>query len=141
MIVVTITGILTVIAIPQYQNYTIRARVIEGFQLAVAAKLEMSKTYSANTGNDLTSCLAPCTNVASSFAYIFTPSKYFSGIGISKISDTPATNDGRINIKNLVAVRTNLTVFLAHRTGTTGSNPLAAGIPCLDLFSYQCFKW
>ncbi|MDX1837391.1 prepilin-type N-terminal cleavage/methylation domain-containing protein [Legionella taurinensis] len=44
MIVVAIVGILAAIAIPAYQDYTIRARVTEGLNLAAAAKLAVSET-------------------------------------------------------------------------------------------------
>ena len=38
MIVVAIIGILAAIAIPAYQDYTIRSQVTEGLNLAAAAK-------------------------------------------------------------------------------------------------------
>ena len=45
MIVIAIIGILAAIAIPAYQDYTIRAKVGEGLNLAGAAKLAVSETY------------------------------------------------------------------------------------------------
>jgi type IV pilus assembly protein PilA len=48
MIVVAIIGILAAIAIPQYAEYTNRAKVSEGLQLASAAKTGVSEYYSAN---------------------------------------------------------------------------------------------
>ncbi len=48
MIVVAIIGILAAIAIPAYQDYTIRARVAEGITMASAAKLAVSETAISN---------------------------------------------------------------------------------------------
>ena len=44
MIVIAILGILIAIALPAYQDYTIRAKVSEGLNLASAAKLAVSET-------------------------------------------------------------------------------------------------
>ena len=49
MIVVAIIGILAAIAIPAYQDYTIRSQVTEGLNLASAVQTGVAEAY-ANTG-------------------------------------------------------------------------------------------
>ena len=49
MIVVAIIGILAAIAIPAYQDYTIRSQVSEGMTLAASAKTAVSEAF-ANKG-------------------------------------------------------------------------------------------
>ncbi|MBA3562537.1 MAG: pilin [Gammaproteobacteria bacterium] len=48
MIVVAIIGILAAIAIPAYQDYTIRSQVSEGLSLAAAAKTAVAESFSGN---------------------------------------------------------------------------------------------
>jgi type IV pilus assembly protein PilA len=48
MIVVAIIGILAAIAIPAYQDYTVRSQVTEGLNLAGAVKAAVAETYAQN---------------------------------------------------------------------------------------------
>jgi type IV pilus assembly protein PilA len=50
MIALAIVGILTAVAIPAYHNYTIRAQVSEGANLADGVKIAMTEYY-ASTGS------------------------------------------------------------------------------------------
>lgn len=50
MIVVAIIGILAAVAVPAYQNYTIRAQVTEGLNLANGWKVAVAEYY-ANNGS------------------------------------------------------------------------------------------
>ena len=66
MIVIAIIGILAAIAIPAYQDYTIRAKVSEGISLASAAKLAVAETYDATgtiPGNNTAAGLPAATSI------------------------------------------------------------------------------
>jgi type IV pilus assembly protein PilA len=75
MIVVAIIGILAAIALPAYQDYTVRARVSEGLALAAGAKATVSENISSAGGtigagsckgvNTFTTSSAATKNVAS----------------------------------------------------------------------------
>jgi type IV pilus assembly protein PilA len=45
MVVVAIIGILVAVAVPQYQDYIARGRVVEGLNLASSAKLAVTEAY------------------------------------------------------------------------------------------------
>jgi type IV pilus assembly protein PilA len=74
MIVVAIIGILAAIAIPAYQDYTVRSKVTEGLNLAGAAKTNVAEAFEANG-------LAGVTAAATGWS--FTPTKYVSCINIA----------------------------------------------------------
>jgi type IV pilus assembly protein PilA len=75
MIVVAIIGILAAVAIPAYQDYTVRSKVTEGLVLASAAKVGVTEGFYANdiVGVDASS---------GEYALNFTPTKYVSNIAI-----------------------------------------------------------
>jgi type IV pilus assembly protein PilA len=55
MIVIAIIAVLLAIAIPAYQDYTIRAKVAEGLSVAAAAKLAVAETCQSDPAADVQS--------------------------------------------------------------------------------------
>jgi type IV pilus assembly protein PilA len=76
MIVVAIIGILAAIAIPAYQDYTVRSKVTEGLNLAASAETAVSEGFQSN---DMTGMLASAT----AWNAAFTATKYVSALAIT----------------------------------------------------------
>ena len=134
MIVVAIIGILAAIAIPAYQNYTIRAQITEGLSLADGWKTGIAEYY-ANTGG-----WANTTDLQGTAA---SSSKYVSSInavgGTIKI-----TYGGAVNSKvsgSVLALTpytdSNNDVIWQCGTGSTGSAASSAGSAVTSSVSAQ----
>jgi len=108
MIVVAIIGILAAVALPAYQDYTIRAKVSEGLTLASAAKLAVAETSASQGG------LANVT-VANS-GYVFNASAATNAY-VASIAITPATGVITVTTKNTgAAVQPAFTLTPAQAT-------------------------
>ena len=72
MIVIAIIGILAAIALPAYQDYTVRSRVSEGFNLAEPAKTALSTEVStvADLNRTVASWNAQASNTGANSKYV-----------------------------------------------------------------------
>jgi type IV pilus assembly protein PilA len=88
MIVVAIIGILAAIAIPAYQDYTVRSKVTEGLGLAAAAKTTVAESFESNGTTGVT---------AASVAWAagpFVATKYVTCIGVDDGAGAIGANCG-----------------------------------------------
>jgi type IV pilus assembly protein PilA len=75
MIVVAIIGILAAIALPAYQDYTVRSKVSEGLVLAESAEIAVSEGFQSNN-------MIGVQSAADSWNPTFVATKYVSAIAI-----------------------------------------------------------
>jgi type IV pilus assembly protein PilA len=78
MIVIAILGILIAIALPAYQDYTVRARVSEGVAQTAPAKLAVAETASSSSGG-----LTSVTPANSGFSFLPNSSDYVASINVA----------------------------------------------------------
>ena len=129
MIVVAIIGILAAIAIPQYQQYTVRAKVTEGLSLADAAKVAVADAVNSGTVGAVYAGTGP----AGSLGFSFTATSYVADIKVAGVGNPPAASDGVVTIDYTAAVAVAtppLQIVLTPGSGTVGGG-LPTGLTML----------
>jgi type IV pilus assembly protein PilA len=120
MIVVAIIGILAAVAIPAYQDYTVRARVTEGLSLASALKV----TVAENAANGIAlNNNTPGVGTAPAFTATTNVTNMTVAAGTGEITITYPPTAG------------NGTILL---TPEDGANPLANGTIPVNPITWDC---
>jgi len=118
MIVVAIIGILAAVALPAYQDYTVRAKVTEGLSLAASAKTAVAE------------------NAANGLAFA---SGWSSPAATKNVSSVAIGTSGAITITYTTAIDNGGTLILTPTDGAPTGSALTAGtIPTSGSISWNC---
>jgi type IV pilus assembly protein PilA len=99
MIVVAIIGILAAVALPAYQDYTIRAKVSEGLVLSGALKTAITETFQSKGPSDMS-----CTNAATCATIGATVMDTTALAGNANVASVTSGAGGTISIAYKLAV-------------------------------------
>ena len=108
MIVVAIIGILAAIAIPAYQDYTVRAKVAEGVSFADFAKTTVSEYYFSNNA-------WPTSNASAGIPSVV------SGTYVSNLQVTASGGAGVITVSFPSSIASGIQVTLTSSVSSSNS--------------------
>ncbi|WP_417283048.1 pilin [Comamonas sp.] len=124
MIVVAIIGILAAVALPAYQDYTVRAKVTEGLTLASSAKTAVSE------------------NAANGKNYVSGWTKPAPTVNVSDISITEGTGEISITYTAAAGGKANANVLVLRpfdgTTAFSGGTSTASTVPTNGSITWVC---
>ena len=118
MIVIAVIGILGALALPAYQDYTIRAKVSEMLLAANGCKTAVTETISSASGADVTTVLPKACESQSS--------KYVSGIAVDGNGVITVTGNHEA-LRGGTSASANAIALTPLQTGDTAINGSADG--------------
>ncbi|HET7033323.1 MAG TPA: pilin [Casimicrobiaceae bacterium] len=128
MVVVAIIGILAAVALPQYTDYTIRARVSEGILATSQCRTAVAEIYqTASNGVTIGANNWGCGENSTSTQYV---------------ANVTTTDTGKITVT--MATSTNLGTASGKQLSLTpsdsGGNPLAVSAIPTQVYSFKCAR-
>lgn len=139
MLVIAIIGILAAMALPQYQDYTIRTRVSEGLSLASAAKLAVVDTFSTRQGVNVAAYSGTGAASAGSFGFEFQPTRDVASIAIAALNAVPTVGDAQVTITFSSAFP--VAGMVVRLTPGNGALSPTTGLPLNPLSAAQQVTW
>lgn len=135
MIVVAIIGILAAIALPAYQDYTVRTKVSEGLVLADSAKTTVSESFASGS-------MAGLTAASSAWNTSFTSAgqtKYVSNMSIATTGTAPGaiTVTYRTTSKGIPALA-GANVLVLSPSVALGGTPVALASSVAGSIDWAC---
>jgi type IV pilus assembly protein PilA len=113
MIVVAIIGILAAIAMPAYQDYTVRSKITEGLNIASSAKAGVAEGFQLNGINGVAAYAA---------GFAFSPTKYVNLVAVNAANGQITIQYNNATITQLVA--NNQTILLTPEVNSGGYKDL-----------------
>jgi type IV pilus assembly protein PilA len=128
MIVVAIIGILAAIAIPAYQDYTVRSKITEGLNLAGAAKTTVAEGFESNG--------LPGVKAAADAWAPFTPTKYVSCVALDDDAGAP----GAGSCAGAIAGGPGMITIVYNTVAATGGITQLVGLGTVVTLTPSTFK-
>jgi len=129
MIVVAIIGILAAVALPAYQDYTVRAKVSEVVLAASACRTTVTETVQSTTASQLSTALFACDSGSAASKN----SKYVTSIAVDNNGVITVTADGSSAGIAQLTTAANVLTLIPYKsdTATLTSSDVGANV----------FKW